>query len=52
VEGSAVLTVDSGDVRAVDVAKQIAVPGAADLVATIAELVDRLEVRGRAARRW
>ena len=43
-EGSAVLTALGGGLRLVDVGKQVAVPGAADLVAVIADLVDRLEV--------
>ena len=43
VEGSAVLTA-LGGLRLVDVGKQIAVPGAADLAATIAALVERLDV--------
>jgi Right handed beta helix region len=42
-EGSAVLTA-LGGLRPVDVGKQVAVPGAADLVAVIADLADRQEV--------
>jgi hypothetical protein len=43
-EGSAVLTALGGGLRPVDVGKQVAVPGAADLVAVIADLVARQEV--------
>ncbi len=42
--GSAVLTNPDGGLRETDVGKNIAVPGAADLVATIARLVDRKDV--------
>src|SRR5205814_7300654 len=37
-EGSAVLTALGGGLRPVDVGKEVAVPGAADLVAVIADL--------------
>jgi hypothetical protein len=43
--GSTVLTVAEGFLRPVDVGKLVAVPGAADLVATIASLVDERRVR-------
>jgi hypothetical protein len=43
-EGSAALTALGGGLRPVDVGKQVAVPGAADLVAVIADLADRQEV--------
>ncbi len=43
--GSAVLTDADGILRPTDVGKNIAIPGAADLVTTIAKLVDRREVR-------
>jgi hypothetical protein len=42
--GSAVLTDHDATLRATDVGKNIAVPGAADLVAKIAKLAGRLEV--------
>lgn len=42
--GSAVLTDPDGGLRETDVGKNIAVPGAADLLATIARLVDRKDV--------
>jgi hypothetical protein len=43
--GSVVLTVPNSILRITDVGKNIAIPGAADLVATIARLVDRREVK-------
>ncbi|MGH3821585.1 MAG: hypothetical protein ACRDRA_01880, partial [Pseudonocardiaceae bacterium] len=42
--GSAVLTDPDGNLRETDISKNIAIPGAADLVATIARLVDRKDV--------
>jgi hypothetical protein len=42
--GSSVLTDPDGNLRATDIAKNIAVPGAIDLVAPIAALVDRKDV--------
>jgi hypothetical protein len=44
-EGSTVLTA-LGGLRPVDMGKQVAVPGAADLVAVITDLADRQEVLG------
>ncbi|PWT97886.1 MAG: hypothetical protein C5B51_30415 [Terriglobia bacterium] len=41
---SAVLADPDGTLRATDVGKNIAVPGAVDLVATIADLIDRKDV--------
>jgi hypothetical protein len=43
--GSSVLTDSDGTLRPTDVGKNIAIPGAADLVATIAGLVDRGDVK-------
>jgi hypothetical protein len=45
---SAALTVSDGLLRAIDVGKNIAIPGAVDLVATIAGLVDHLIVENAA----
>jgi hypothetical protein len=45
---AAALTVSDGLLRAIDVGKNIAIPGAADLVATIAGLVDHLIVENAA----
>jgi hypothetical protein len=42
--GSVELTAEDGTLRGTDVGKQIAIPGAVDLVATIAELLDRKDV--------
>ncbi|MET0522697.1 MAG: right-handed parallel beta-helix repeat-containing protein [Jiangellaceae bacterium] len=46
-EGSALLNELDGGLRATDVGKTVAIPGAADLEATISELVDRLDVTGQ-----
>lgn len=43
--GSAVLTSPDGGLRATDAGKNIAIPGAADLIATIASLADRTDVK-------
>ena len=45
--GSVVLAHPDGTLRATDVGKIVAIPGAADLVATIAALVARKEVKIR-----
>ena len=44
-ENSALLTDRDGRLRPTDVGKHVAIPGAGDLVTTIARLVDRREVR-------
>ena len=46
--GSAVLTDPDGILRPMDVGKNIAIPGATDLIAKIANLIDRREVRNAA----
>jgi len=46
--GAAALTVSDGLLRAIDVGKNIAIPGATDLVATIAGLVNHLIVENAA----
>jgi hypothetical protein len=46
-EGSTLLSAPGGGLRAADVDKRIAIPGAADLAATTARLARRKEVAGR-----
>ena len=47
--GSVLLQEPDGGLRATDVGKSIAIPGAADLVGTISGLVNRLKVTGKMA---
>ena len=47
--GSVLLQEPDGGLRATDVGKNIAIPGAADLVGTVSGLVNRLEVTGKMA---